>query len=85
MLCHQTPCPPPPLWCTPQVLATPTTCLQSLHDSILSLGFSSSDLQQLLWEFPGLMADFREELLPLITRTMESRRNKYTNGGLYID
>jgi hypothetical protein len=31
------------------------------------------------------MADFREELMPLISRMVESRRNKYTNGGLYLD
>lgn len=69
-----------------QVLATSSDTLQSLYDHLTtSLGFSQSDVQQLLWECPGLMADFREEQLPLITRMVESRRNKYTNGASYAD
>jgi hypothetical protein len=67
------------------VLATSENTLQSLYDSIISLGFTREDIQSLLWEFPGLAADFREELMPLIARMVESRRNKYTNGGLYVD
>jgi hypothetical protein len=68
-----------------QVLATSADTLQGLADKLTGLGFSTEELQQLLWECPGLLADFREELLPLITRMVESRRNKYTNGGLYVD
>jgi hypothetical protein len=71
--------------CPAQVLATSDASLTALYDHIRGLGFSHEDVQSLLWEFPGLMADFRQELLPLITRMVESRRNKYTNGGLYVD
>lgn len=71
--------------CWPQVLATSDASLSALYDHVRGLGFTHEDVQALLWEFPGLMADFREELLPLITRMVESRRNKYTNGGLYVD
>lgn len=71
--------------CYPKVLATSDASLTALYDHIRGLGFSHEDVQSLLWEFPGLMADFRQELLPLITRMVESRRNKYTNGGLYVD
>jgi hypothetical protein len=68
-----------------QVLATDETALQAMYDKIISLGFTREDVQRMLWEFPGLMADFREELMPVIIRMVESRRNKYTNGGTYID
>lgn len=68
-----------------QVLSTPTDVLQSLVDKLISLGMDNSSVQQMLWEFPGLMAGFREEQLPLIVRMVESRKNKYTNGGTYID
>lgn len=67
------------------MLATDDKTLQAIYDKIISLGFSREDVQRMLWEFPGLMADFREELMPVITRMVESRRNKYTNGGTYID
>lgn len=68
-----------------QVLSTPTDTLQQLVDKLLGLGMDHSSVQQFLWEFPGMMADYREEQLPLVVRMVDSRRNKYTNGGTYID
>jgi hypothetical protein len=68
-----------------QVLATSAEQLQQLCDALLGLGFSAADVQQLLWECPGLMADFREEQLPLIRRMVAARAGKYTDGGLYSD
>jgi hypothetical protein len=42
-------------------------------------------MQEMLWEFPGLLADFQAEQLPLIRRMVESRRDKYSQGGYYSD
>lgn len=79
---HPNPAPSP----QKQVLATSTEALQALYDHLTaSLGFSEADVQQLLWECPGLMADYREEMLPLVTRMVQSRRDKYTIGGTYVD
>ncbi|WIA34874.1 hypothetical protein OEZ86_013167 [Tetradesmus obliquus] len=41
--------------------------------------------EEMLWEFPGLLADFRAEQLPLIKRMVQSRRDKYSQGGFYSD
>jgi hypothetical protein len=46
---------------------------------------SQSQVQDLLWEFPGMLAEFRQEQLPLIKRMVESRRDKYSQGGYYSD
>lgn len=71
--------------CYPEVLATRTEQLQQLVDSLLGLGMSQEQVQEMLWEFPGLLADFRAEQLPLIKRMVQSRRDKYSQGGFYSD
>jgi hypothetical protein len=71
--------------CYPEVLSTSTSILQQLVDNLKQLGLEDVQVQQLVWEFPGLLASFREEQMPLITRMIESRRQKYTLGGTYID
>jgi hypothetical protein len=68
-----------------QVLATSTEQLQQLVDTLLGLGMTHEQAQEMVWEFPGLLADFRQEQLPLIKRMVESRRDKYSQGGFYCD
>lgn len=67
------------------MLATQTEQLQRLVDTLSELGVQQEQVQALVWEFPGLLADFREEQLPLIKRMVESRRDKYSQGGFYSD
>eukprot|EP00882_Tetradesmus_deserticola_P027868 GHRQ01031005.1.p1 GENE.GHRQ01031005.1~~GHRQ01031005.1.p1 ORF type:complete len:167 (+),score=65.34 GHRQ01031005.1:111-611(+) len=71
--------------CYPEVLATSTEQLQQLVDSLTGLGMAQQQVHEMLWEFPGLLADFRQEQLPLIKRMVESRRDKYSQGGFYSD
>ncbi|KAF6260858.1 hypothetical protein COO60DRAFT_1625570 [Scenedesmus sp. NREL 46B-D3] len=71
--------------CYPEVLATSTEQLQQLVDTLTGLNMTEQQVQEMIWEFPGLLADFRQEQLPLIKRMVESRRDKYSQGGFYSD
>lgn len=71
--------------CYPAVLARSKVDLQALAEQLAGLGLEPALVQQLLWECPGLLADFRDEQMPLLARMVERRRDKYTKGASYAD
>jgi polyhydroxyalkanoate synthesis regulator phasin len=49
-------CLPAVLWCCRlQVLATSTEQLQQLVDTLIGLGLTAEQAQEMVWEFPGLL------------------------------
>lgn len=58
--------------------------LQPVSNRLSSVGFSDSEVKTLLTEYPCLLLpDVRDELLPLVERTISSRVNRYVNSGSY--
>ncbi|KAF8054898.1 ycf45 [Scenedesmus sp. PABB004] len=67
------------------VLAAPVDALQGTVDRLVAAGMEREQVVELLWESPGLLARFREEQLPQLVRMVESRRDKYSRGGNFVD
>ncbi len=71
--------------CYPAALAVTTEQLDALAARLAGTGLEPDDVARLLYECPGIIADFREEQLPALEAMAARRAGKYVRGASYAD